>query len=599
MLYPQSNEYRQAISLNGLWNFRADPEDRGVARRWHRGLPQGSRQMPVPASFNDLTQDPALRDLVGPVWYEREVFVPETHADRRVVVRVGAAAHHATVWWNGELVAEHKGGFLPFEADVTGRVRLRGPNTLVVRVDNRINWTTLPPGVIVQQGDFPTSGKKARQEYFADFFNYSGIHRAVTLTVTARVHIAALRVTPWRKGKQAGFDYRVAVAGGRAPVNVRLRDAEGALVAQGEGSAGSLKVARPKLWAPGHPYLYTLEAELGGASPDLYRLSTGLRTVRVQGSRLLLNDQPVYLRGFGKHEDSDLLGKGHSDAVMIKDFALLKWIGANSFRTSHYPYAEEILDHADREGILVIGELPAVGMDFMPKYAPAFQPGQIDERTREHHLQTLREMMARDANHPSIVLWSLANEAATYEKRSRAYFKPIVREARKRDPSRPRMIVMSATPHNDTVGDLFDVLGVNRYYGWYHDVAELDTVGPNLEAELRAWHARYRKPIVMTEFGADTLAGFHQDPPVMFSEEFQRDLLRENQRVLDRLPFVVGEHVWNFADFATKQGLKRVGGNRKGVFTRQRQPKLAAHELRARWSGCSPLGRPLDRSTEI
>ncbi len=591
MLKPQNNECRFAHKLDGLWRFLADPDDRGETRGWPKGLPKQHGYMAVPSSYNELTQDAALRDYIGPVWYETDIVLHPAWQGRTATIRFGAVSHHAKVWWNGRPVGEHKGGFLPFDIEL-GEV---GPDAttgrLIVRVDNRLAWDSLPPGMVVDHGDFPLSGKRKRQDYFHDFYNYAGIHRSVYLTLLPRRHLTAIRVTPWVTGTKGGFLYEVDGTV-KARAEVRLLDASGRCVAEATGSKGRLAVHRPRLWQPGKPYLYTLEVSLPGAEPDLYRLQSGIRTVTTGKGTLKINGKPFYFRGFGKHEDSDFLGKGHSDAVMLKDFALLEWIGANSFRTSHYPYAEEILDHADRTGVVVIGELPAVGFNFMPGHFPVFQPGQIDAATRKHHQETLREMIARDMHHPSVVIWSLANEAATQEKPSRRYFTPIVKQARKLDASRPLMLVMSAFAKADTVGDLFDILGINRYYGWYHDVGDIASIEPNLTAELRAWYRRYRKPIVMTEYGADTVAGFHSEPPVMFSEEFQRDYLAAHHRTFDKLPFLCGEHIWNFADFATKQGLKRIGGNKKGVFTRQRQPKLAAHDVQQRWHKCDASGRP-------
>ena len=592
MLYPQVNECRQYSALDGLWRFKPDMDDGGIDAGWFVRLPCDSDWMPVPASFNDLTQDPAVRNIVGPVWYECEVYLPAEKLDSRLIIRVGAASHHARIWWNGKPVAEHQGGFLPFEADVTGLADCPGPHRLVIRVDNRLAWNTLPPGVVVHHGDFPDSGHQARQEYFHDFFNYGGIHRSVGVCILPHTAISAIQVTPWREKDRSGFHYHVELAGDTAPVVIKVLDAEGCIVAESRGVAGSIVIADAHLWQPEHPYLYSFEVRTIDDNPDCYRLPVGLRTIAIKDGQLLINEEPFYFRGFGKHDDSELLGKGHSDAVMIKDFALMKWCGANSFRTSHYPYAEETLYHADRTGMVVIGELPAVGINFSPEHEPFFRPGQVDEATRAHHIQTLNEMVARDFNHPSIVLWSLANEAATQEEASRPYFEPIVKRARELDSSRPLILVMSAFPAVDKVGDLFDVIGVNRYYGWYHDVGRLETIAPNLEAELNVWHQRYHKPIVMTEYGADAIAGFHQDPPEMFTEEYQCAVLNEYHKVLDRLPFIIGEHVWNFADFATKQGVKRVVGNRKGVFTRQRQPKMAAHLLRKRWSSCKASSRP-------
>ena len=199
-----------------------------------------------------------------------------------------------------------------------------------------------------------------------------------------------------------------------------LRDADGAQVAQATGRAGELTVEDVHRWRPGEGYLYELTVELweGGDAPvDAYPLPVGIRSVEVDGARFLINGEPFYFTGFGKHEDSAVRGKGHDDALMVHDFALMEWLGANSFRCSHYPYAEEVLDYADRRGIVVIDETPAVGINsglaggvFGAKPFTTFSEETINDATRAAHLQAIRELIARDKNHPSVVLWSIANE---------------------------------------------------------------------------------------------------------------------------------------------------------------------------------------------
>jgi beta-glucuronidase len=373
---------------------------------------------------------------------------------------------------------------------------------------------------------------------------------------------------------------------GDGPASVLLRDATGAVVAEGSGPDGVLAVPAARPWSPADPHLYRLDARHGD---DEYSLPVGIRTVGVDGARLLLNGQPVRLRGFGMHEDGVLHGKGHDDARMVRDFALLRWIGANSFRTSHYPYAEEILDYADRQGLLVIDETPAVGLHMSlgnmgDPGARTFAPGPIGGQAAAAHLAAIRELIARDRNHPSVIAWSIANEPDTAEPAAREYFAPLAAAARELDASRPVCFanVATAPPEADVVTDLFDLVLVNRYYGWYADSGDLDSAEEHLEAELRAWACR-GKPIVVTEFGADALAGLHALPPVMWSEDYQTALIAMSARVFRRIPEVIGEHVWNFADFATAQAQHRPGGNHKGVFTRERQPKAAAWLLRDLW----------------
>jgi beta-glucuronidase len=184
-----------------------------------------------------------------------------------------------------------------------------------------------------------------------------------------------------------------------------------------------------------------------------------------------------------------------------------------------------------------------------------------------------------------VVLWSITNEPESVTPESRVYFEPLAAEARRLDPTRPIGFanVMGSTPDVDVLTDLFDVVMLNRYYGWYANAGDLATAEASLEAELSAWVAAYDKPIIFTEYGGDTLPGLHDVVPNPWSEEYQVDLLTMFHRVFDRFDAVVGEHVWNFADFATAPGVMRVDGNKKGVFTRERRPNAPAQQLRQRW----------------
>ena len=583
MLPPRDSRSRDCRRLDGLWRFTFDPGTEGTAGRWWRGPLPGAREMPVPASYNDLVTDIAEREHVGDVWYQREVLVPAGWAGRRIVLRCDAATHHGTVWADDVQVAEHAGGYTPFEADLTGQVRSGERLRVTVRVSNELTMATIPPGVISRTAD----GRR-KQRYFHDFFNYAGLHRPVWLYSTPRSYVADVSVST-AFDPQAGtgrVTYRADVAGPGA-TSALLRDAAGEVVAEAEGSDGVLTAGGARPWGPQDPYLYRLDVRHG---QDEYSLPVGIRSVQVDGARLLLNGQPLRLRGFGMHEDSALRGRGHDDARLVRDFALLKWTGANSFRTSHYPYAEEVLDYADRQGVLVIAEAPAVGLhlslgDMGDPGARTFGPDAVGERAAAAHLAAVRELISRDRNHPSVIAWSIANEPDTTEPAARDYFAPLVAAARQLDATRPVCFanVATAPPEADTVTDLFDLICVNRYYGWYAGPGDLAAAERDLERELRAWAAR-GQPILVTEFGADALPGLHALPPTMWSEEYQEALIEMSLRVFRRIPEVIGEHVWNFADFATVQAVHRPGGNHKGVFTRDRQPKAAARLLRQLWT---------------
>jgi beta-glucuronidase len=330
----------------------------------------------------------------------------------------------------------------------------------------------------------------------------------------------------------------------------------------------------------------------GDTIVDSYHQSVGVRTVKIDGIRFLINDEPFYFTGFGKHEDIPVIGKGHNDAHLLHDFQLLRWIGANSFRTSHYPYAEDVIDYADRQGIVLIDETAAVGLNmglgggiFGSQGYQTFSPDTVNDATREVHAQAIRELIARDKNHPSVVLWSIANEPESDTEGAEKYFQPLFDVAREADPTRPVgfVNVMLAPYGKCRVSQFGDVLMLNRYYGWYVQTGDLEAAELAWEEELSGW-ASEGKPIIITEYGADTYPGLHsvvEGNP--WTEEYQIEYLEMNHRVFDRIDAVVGEQMWNFADFATTSGIMRVGGNKKGAFTRDRQPKAAALYLRSRW----------------
>jgi len=584
MLKPQCSPTREAVRLDGLWRFALAEPDQAP---WSRSLP-GTLEAAVPASYNDLFVDHAVRDRVGWVWYQRRVRVPRW-AGQRVTLRVDAATHSGVVYVDDTLVARHTGGYTPFEADLTGVVGAGDEFRLTIGVDNELTPATIPPGRVV----LDAMGRR-HQTYGHDFYNYAGLARSVWLCSTPPQHVSDVTVTTDLVDGGGLVHYSVDVVGD-ADVRVRLCDAEGSEVAAARGAAGTVRVDDVHLWQPGAAYLYELAVELvdGELLVDGYTLPVGVRTVEVRGRQFLVNGEPFYFTGFGKHEDTPVRGKGHDDAYLVHDFQLLEWVGANSFRTAHYPYAEDVLDFADRHGVVVIDETPAVGLNMViaggPFGTPAttFGPDAIGEQTQAAHADAIRELVARDKNHPSVVMWSIANEPASEEPGAREYFAPLVALIRELDPTRPVTFanVRFATPERDLTMDLYDVICLNRYYGWYDDTADLAAAEEHLEAELRDWQAAYEKPIVVTEYGADAVAGIHSVFDQPWSEEFQVAILELFHRVFDRVDAVVGEQVWNFADFQTAAAIHRVDGNKKGVFTRDRRPKAAAQALRARWTG--------------
>ncbi|HJR80650.1 MAG TPA: beta-glucuronidase [Anaerolineales bacterium] len=578
MLYPQSNLHRQVIDLSGFWALRFDPLDSGLGSGWQAGF-AGGRPVAVPSSWNDQFEEG--RDFLGPAWYQTRFDLPWGWNGKRILLRFGSVNYLAEVWLNGQSLGSHEGGHLPFEFDATSLIR-PSANLLVVRVDGRLAFDRVPPGNVTGDAvDFFSSHSDNYPQAQFDFFPYCGIQRPVLLYATPFNFLRDLTVRTQFIGTRGRIHVSAQRAGdahGIARVHLNGHGHHSALETafSGDLAEAAIDVPDAALWSPSNPDLYDLNIEMvhGEAVIDSYSLKVGIRTIRVDGNRLLLNDQPMYLTGFGRHEDFPIVGRGYLPALIVKDYALMEWIGANSFRTSHYPYSEQMLDLADQLGFLVIDETPAVGLYFREDGL---------EKRRALCRQYLREMIGRDKNHPSVIIWSLANEPHSTSPHAYPFFEELYQEAKALDQTRPVTLV-SFLGEEEQAFEFCDLVCLNRYLGWYAQAGRLDEALSLLSTELDALHQKFGKPILLAEFGADAIPGHHAQPPEMFSEEYQSELLIRYIELLRQKPYVIGEHIWNLCDFKTSQGITRVGAlNYKGVFTRDRRPKLAAHRIREVW----------------
>ena len=594
MLYPILTETRTVQPLNGIWKFMVDTEEKPVDVQ--KPLPT-RRTMAVPGSFNDQGVTRDIRMHCGFVWYEREFTVARNLLDQRIMLRIDAATHEADVYVNGEFLMHHKGGFLPFEGEINSLIR-PGKNRLTIRVSNLLDYTTLPVGNYSETVDADGRIRRKVSENF-DFFNYAGLSRYVRLYTTPRTYIEDIAITydVDLEAARAQVNFAVEAKGDYDRVKVRVVDEAGVEVVAGfsDGKTDiSVAIENLRLWQPLNAYLYNANVELykGDELVDAYDEPFGVRTVEVRGLQFLINGQPFYFKGYGKHEDSYINGRGINECVNVADINLMRWMGANSFRTSHYPYSEEMMRLCDREGFVVIDEVAAVGqfegfsVDSASGMAAKSTWDKMD--TRAQHEQDIGELIKRDKNHACVVMWSLMNEPDSAGPGAREYFEHIFAYARKLDPqNRPFTYVnfQICGIEKDVCADLCDVICLNRYFGWYWDTANFEAAERHLIEDLEAWHAKHpNKPIMFCEYGADTVAGLHAVDDIPFTEEYQVKYYEINSRVFDMYDFFVGEQLWNFADFETKTGINRVQGNKKGIFTRGRDPKSVVRVLRDRWT---------------
>ena len=562
MLYPVQNDKRNKLDLSGIWDFKTDPTEVGEKEGWFNGF-EGSRPMAVPGSWNEQYED--LFGYLDLAWYTRKVYVPQSWQGQRIFIRVGSACYFGTVYVNGEKVGAHEGGHLPFAFEISQHVRWGEENTVAISVENRLKPNRVPSGNMPSAMSMFASSPATT----FDFYPFAGLHRPVILYSLPQVFIEDVSVSTAISGADGSVDVQVKL---NTPLSTR-----GSLYLSGAGKthragltfkdgAASAKIhlSGARFWSDRDPFLYDLDIQV---EQDRYTLKVGVRTIAVEGGQILINGQPVQLNGFGRHEDFIASGKGLNLPLMVKDYQLMRWTGANSFRTSHYPYSEEEMQMADREGFLVIDEIPAVSLQF-----------DTDENMAERMrmcLQQIEELVARDKNHPSVVMWCVANEpmprtmnlagapamktSDPSEMTGKAFLEKLLQRARELDSTRlVTLVTLMGAPASWM--EHCDVVCMNRYWGWYVLGGELEKAFVSLESELDSIWEMWHRPVIMTEFGADTLPGMHGHPAVMWTEEYQADFIRGHLEVAARKPFVAGMQVWNFADFAAVQSIARVAG---------------------------------------
>ncbi|XP_030747257.1 beta-glucuronidase-like isoform X1 [Sitophilus oryzae] len=586
ILPPQASSVRELLSLDGLWHFTTESK---FLSNIEDANDLELNLMPVPSSYNDISTQLSLRDHVGSVWYQRKFFVPSSWESKKVWIRFGSVCYNASVVINDVVVLTHQIGHLPFAGEITSAVKYGEENVITVEVNNILTSSTVPQGEVTTL----VSGR-VKQTYTFDFFNYAGIDRPVVLYTSSGSYVDDILVKTDIVDQSGYVTYNISVANDDSSISqeISVLDKSGSVVASSSNRTDTLEIPNATLWWPylmdANPgYLYKLQVNLfqNDNLIDTYSQPFGIRKLTYDNDTFTINGKNIYIKGFGRHEDSDIRGKGLDLPLIIRDHNLIKWIGANCYRTSHYPYAEEIMDLADQLGIMIIDEVPAVNTE-------NFNNGLL-----ENHKKSLNELYSRDKNRPSVVIWSIANEPRSSSDGADIYYKKVSDHMKSLDRSRPITIANFYGVDEDKSEQFVDIVGFNRYQAWYNNVGELDGIYTRIIEEATAFRKKHNKPVLMTEYGADSVEGLTILPSYIWSEEFQNDVMAQYFRAFDKMRsegWFVGEMIWNFADFKTDQDIRRVGGNRKGVFTRNRQPKAAAFLLRKRYWA---LANKLDNAT--
>jgi beta-glucuronidase len=577
--------------LGGTWLYRADKLDLGLSQQLYSQSDTSGwtpQQVPYADNFDDLST-PTYQGFVA--WYRRDFVLPDGDPDLSWVVRFESVNNGATVWLNGVQIGGHRGPFVAWELSLQGILR-SGVNRLVVRVDGRRTPADLPPGGTYLSGP-PIGG----------WWNYGGIVREVYLRAVRRVDFQSVVVRPILRCPRCAARIRVRATLHNvtaAPQRVsltgsygglRLRFGTRSIPAGGTWTAAANPlVTHPRLWAPGSPHLYRvrLQAAQGSRQLGSYSLHSGIRSITVtRDGRLLLNGRPLHLRGVGLHEDDFVSGGALSNAQREALFARVLATGADLIR-AHYPLHPEFQELADRYGVLLWSEIPVYQVAGSYLTDP-------DWTRRADGL--LRTNIATNQNHPSVLLWSIANELDAPAGPGQAqYVRQAAALARRLDPTRPVAMAVSGAPTIPCQPAYrpLDVIGFNDYFGWYTadgSIADRD----GLSSYLDYFRACYpHKALMVSEFGFEA----NRDGPIeeQGTYAFQADAIAYHLSVYRTKPWLAGAVYWTVQDFRCRPHW--TGGNpwadppyfHKGVFSLAGVPKVGFYALRAGFKAVRQYG---------
>jgi beta-glucuronidase len=551
---------RTTISLNGAWPAIVDPIEAGLGNKFYEDAkPKDKTELveysfdlspplSVPGDWN--TQREQLSLYENAVWYRR-TFTYQKRPNTRAFIYFGAANYRARVYLNGEKLGEHEGGFTPFNFEATGHLR-DGANSLVVEVSSARTADSVP-------------------SLRYDWWNYGGITGDVRLVEVANTFIQDyfFQLAKGSRDEIAGW---AQLNGASAPEPVTIDIPEAGIHQQVTSDAGGRVEfhfpAKLQLWSPDLPKLYDVIISSG---TDKVHDQIGFRSIEVAGSQILLNGKPIFLRGVSMHDEAPFRGGRlfrDEDAQTLLTWA--KDLGCNFVRLAHYPHNESEIRLADRMGILLWSEIPVY-----------WDINWQNPSTLGNAQTQLQEMITRDHNRVSIILWSVSNETPVKPERL-IFLKQLAADARALDPTR---LITSAMDHvdsdgpnlfvlRDPLGEFLDVLGINEYIGWYERRPQ--------DADALQWKSIWNKPLIVSEFGAGAVFGRRGASDERWTEEYQADLYRHQLPMIQRIPNLAGMTPWLLMDFrAPGRFLPGVQDyhNRKGLISDRGERKQAFYVL--------------------
>ncbi|MEM9859918.1 MAG: glycoside hydrolase family 2 TIM barrel-domain containing protein [Bacteroidota bacterium] len=552
-------------SLDGEWKYIIDPYESGYYGHQGDIRPSGyfqnrqpgdkyelleynfetSRTINVPGDWN--TQSDQLFHYEGSVWYQR-YFNVDKKDNKRYFVHFGAVNYQCIVFINGQRVGQHEGGFTPFSFEVTDQVK-DYKNDIILLVDNKRHRDAIPAAL-------------------TDWFNYGGITRSVNLVETLPTSVTNYHIQLDKNNSQNITGW-INIQGPNKTIEGELLIPELNIKKKLAFQNGTVSLdlrANPILWSSANPKLYEVLITL--ANGEIVKDNIGFRTVSVKGTEIHVNGKKVFLNGISIHEEFPGAGRAHSRKHAEHMLGAAKELGCNFVRLAHYPHNEHMLHVADSLGLMIWSEIPVYwGIDWGKTYV-------LDKAKL-----ALEEMVLRDQNRASIILWSMANETQPIPDRN-IFLSELIKKAREMDPN--RLITAATETHvdetnpavfwlQDPINEQLDVMANNIYCGWYFD-------NPEGGCSAMTIKSRFNKPLIMSEFGAGAKAGFHGSERDRWTEEFQERVIEEDFKMLNKIEFLAGTVPWLLFDFRSpRRVLPEIqdGYNRKGLISEKSERKKA------------------------
>lgn len=563
----QNTSGREFTSLNGKWKYVLDPYGTGQIGFMpvYKNVKQKNKSDRVEYNFDDAqtlwvpgawdAQVPELSYFEGSIWYRKTFDKNDISNNKRYFVNVGAANYISTVTINGKVLGVHEGGFTPFSYEITDFIK-KEDNYLIIGVNN----TRIKDGIPAK---------------VTDWFNHGGITRDVKLievpkTFVSNYFLSLDKNTLHSKTKQ--IRGKLKLEGESLPENAMVEIPELGIrkevEVKGDGTCNfTINVKNIELWSTENPKLYEVFIS---AENDKVTDLIGFRTIETQGKKILLNGEQIFLRGISLHDENPLRAdraNSVEDAELVLGWA--KELGCNFIRLAHYPHQENILRMADKMGILLWEELPLYwGIDWK------------NQKVLQKAKKQYSEVINRDYNRASSIIWSIANETAPTDARN-AFLGAVADHVRSIDSTR----LLSAACKKDQPGDgnkakyytindplmkYLDIVSFNEYLGWYGGLPD--------ECREKVISSDENKPIIVTEFGGGALQGFYADSLTRWSEDFQEYLYRESIAMFDKIDGLAGMTPWILTDFMSPlRQLPDVqdGWNRKGLISEKGYKKKA------------------------